>query len=64
MEKRHLKGLSLMIGSALVLSGCGGLGKMKKYVDTIKYTVDHNTLIVQGDYVSVTIIGKFRGKYL
>lgn len=63
MEKRQLKGLSLLTVTALALSGCGGIGKMNKYVENIKYTVDPNPLIVQGDSVAVTINGNFPGKY-
>jgi hypothetical protein len=53
MEKRHLKGLSLLAFTWLVITGCGGIGKMNKYVENIKYTVDPNPLIVQGDSVAV-----------
>ena len=63
MEKRHLKGFGLLSITLLALSGCGGIGKMNKYVENIKYTVDPNPLIVQGDSVAVAINGNFPGKY-
>jgi Flp pilus assembly protein TadD len=63
MEKRHLKGLTLLAAAVLVITGCGGLGKMKKYAESIKYTVDPNPLIVQGDSVAISINGSFPGKY-
>ncbi|HEX2617879.1 MAG TPA: hypothetical protein VHL57_10075 [Flavobacteriales bacterium] len=64
MEQRHLKGIAaIVLVPALVAAGCGGLGKMNKYVSTITYTVDPNPLIVQGDTVHVNINGNFPGKY-
>lgn len=63
MEQRHLRGLSLVTLATAILTGCGGIGKMNKYVSTITYTVDPNPLIVQGDSVAVGINGNFPGKY-
>ena len=63
MEKSHLKGIAGSLALALVVAGCGGLGKMNKYVSTITYTVDPNPLIVQGDTVHVNVNGNFPGKY-
>lgn len=63
MEKRHLKALSILSLSALMVAGCGGIKKMNKNVATIKYTLDPNPLIVQGDSVAVNISGNFPPKY-
>ena len=63
MEQQHLKGTALFAAVALVLAGCGGLGKMDKYASTITHTVDPDPLIVQGDTVHVNINGNFPGKY-
>lgn len=63
MEQNHLKGIAMLAATALVVAGCGGLGKMEKYASTITHTVDPDPLIVKGDTVHVNINGNFPGKY-
>ncbi|MBP8822199.1 MAG: tetratricopeptide repeat protein [Flavobacteriales bacterium] len=63
MEQHHRTGIAVLAATALVVAGCGGLGKMDKYASTITHTVDPNPLIVQGDTVHVSINGNFPGKY-
>ncbi len=63
MEQNHLKGAAVLAAVALVVAGCGGLGKMDKYASTITHTVDPDPLIVKGDTVHVNINGNFPGKY-
>ena len=63
MEKRHIKALSVLTLSALMFAGCGGIKKMNKNVATIKYTINPDPLIVQGDSVEVNINGNFPPKY-
>ncbi len=63
MGKHQLTGIAMLPVAALMVAGCGGLGKMNKYASTITYTVDPNPLIVKGDTVHVNINGNFPGKY-
>ncbi len=63
MEQNHLKGFAILAATALVVAGCGGLGKMDKYASTITHTVDPDPLIVRGDTVHVNVNGNFPGKY-
>ncbi|MEB2342935.1 MAG: hypothetical protein OZ932_13135 [Flavobacteriia bacterium] len=63
MKQNHRAGFAVLAATALVVAGCGGLGKMDKYASTITHTVDPDPLIVQGDTVHVNINGNFPGKY-
>lgn len=63
MKLRHYKGLFSVAAASLLLTACGGLGKMAKYANDITYNVDPEPLIVRGDSVELNISGKFPGKY-
>lgn len=63
MKNVNVKVLAALALSGATLAGCGGLGKMSKYAETIEYNVDPNPLIVRGDSVAVNINGTFPGKY-
>lgn len=63
MKKASLKGLGSIALLSVMMMGCGGIGKMNKYIESITYTVNPEPLIVKGDSVSVNINGNFPGKY-
>src|SRR6056297_1257146 len=63
MKLQHFKGFLLIGVTAVMLSACGGLGKMSKYANDITYQVDPEPLIVRGDSVELNVTGKFPGKY-
>jgi len=58
-----VKALALMAIIGFAAAACGGLGKMAKYAETIKYDVEPNPLIIRGDSVELNINGNFPGKY-
>jgi Flp pilus assembly protein TadD len=56
----------ILASSALFLAfltGCGGLGKMEKYIEELGAKAEPAPLIVQGDSVEINITGKFPEKY-
>ena len=63
MKINSLKFFSVFLVSSAILAGCGGLGKMEKYIDELNAKVEPEPLIVQGDSVEITISGKFPPKY-
>lgn len=63
MKFSNVKALALVAIIGLATAGCGGLGKMAKYAETVQYEVQPSPLIVRGDSVEVNINGKFPGKY-
>jgi len=54
---------SLFLAIAIVFAGCGGLGKMEKYVDELGAKAEPDPLIVRGDSVELTVSGTFPAKY-
>lgn len=52
-----------VLGSAIILAGCGGLGKMEKYKEELGAKAEPDPLIVRGDSVELTVTGTFPAKY-
>jgi len=63
MKARNNAALFILSSALLILAGCGGLGKMEKYVDELGAKAEPTPLIVRGDQVELTISGKFPEKY-
>lgn len=57
---RILAAAALFLG---LLTGCGGLGKMEKYIEELNAKAEPAPLTVRGDSVEINITGKFPPKY-
>src|ERR1700752_1510833 len=62
MQSNTIKLLTVVAGSALLLSGCNGLGKMIKKQNLITHDVTPKPLEMHGDTVAFTISGKYPAK--
>jgi tetratricopeptide (TPR) repeat protein len=63
MKTTALNVFSFLTVLSLLLSACGGLGKMEKEIETLNANAEPEPLIVRGDSVEVNITGKFPEKY-
>src|ERR1700748_1951801 len=62
MQNNTIKLLSVVAGSAILLSACDGLGKMIKKQDLITHEVTPKPLEEKADSVAFTISGKYPAK--
>ncbi|HEX7414182.1 MAG TPA: tetratricopeptide repeat protein [Bacteroidia bacterium] len=62
MQNNTIKLLSLVAGSAILLTACDGLGKMVKKQDLITHEVTPKPLEEKADSVAFTITGKYPAK--
>ncbi len=63
MKKNNLNLLAVLALMVAIITGCGGLGKMEKYVEELGAKGEPEPLIVRGDKVEINITGKFPEKY-
>jgi Flp pilus assembly protein TadD len=63
MKNQSTKFIAFTVISSALLVSCGGIGKMAKNAETVKYEVSPNPLIVRGDSVELNINGSFPAKY-
>lgn len=62
MQKNTIKLLTVVAGSAVLLTACDGLGKMIKKQNLITHEVTPKPLEMHGDTVAFTISGKYPAK--
>ncbi|HXB39568.1 MAG TPA: hypothetical protein VNZ49_03440 [Bacteroidia bacterium] len=62
MQKNAIKLLTVIAGSAVLLTACDGLGKMIKKQNLITHEVTPKPLEMHGDTVAFTVTGKYPAK--
>ncbi len=62
MQKNAIKLLTVVAGSAVLLTACDGLGKMIKKQNLITHEVTPKPLEMHGDTVAFTVTGKYPAK--
>lgn len=62
MQKNAIKLLTVVAGSAVLLTACDGLGKMIKKQNLITHEVTPKPLEMHGDTVAFTVSGKYPAK--
>lgn len=63
MKTTNLFVFSLLTLVAIIITSCGGLGKMEKHIEELNAKSNPEPLIVRGDSVELNITGKFPEKY-
>ncbi|MFM1931268.1 MAG: hypothetical protein RL226_571 [Bacteroidota bacterium] len=54
---------SLLSLVAVIITACGGLGKMEKHIEELNAKAEPEPLIVRGDSIELKVTGKFPEKY-
>ena len=63
MKKNNFYVAIVAVISGLMLTACGGLGKMEKYIEELGASATPNPLEVHGDSIQLSINGRFPEKY-
>ena len=63
MKRINFKPFALIVATAVVLSSCSGLNKMKKNADQINFKVTPEVLEAHASEVDIAITGRFPDKY-
>lgn len=63
MKSNVFQNLTFVAILAMILTACGGLGKMEKRIEELGAKAEPEPLIVRGDSVELKVSGKFPEKY-